>query len=189
MKRLAFVPVLILISTILSFPSDPGHGLTWEDVVLDQPNLEIEPFLISSDPSICSQPDYRFETVADLRCLRSSGIPIPVTDAEGSIYFITTTGPVPGQNGALWRTRKNGKTQRVAYTRTRHISAEAFEHGVFLALYPDQVHGFLYVTLLSACQPLGHADCEYQHKTEVFRIRGLKSLKKIQEGSKDTGPK
>ena len=173
MSRFAIALLCLCGSVGVLQAAEPGL-LTFSDIQADVPGVKVEPFLGNQGASFCSPQPPSNEVVADLRCLRWG--PSPATDADGSIYFTTTDVgiSVPPKLSALWRTRRNGTTERVVHVEPRQLPSGAWATGFFLGFVIDPPRGYLYAQFRSTCVPLSGGDpCQGTGTLEIVRISGL----------------
>lgn len=174
MMRLSIVVLCILGSTGIFHAAEPTSWLTTSDIQIDAPGLKVERFLSAQEASACSPQPPGFEQVADLRCLRWASM--PATDAEGSIYFTTTDAgiSIPPRPSALWRTRRDGTTERVVHVEARMLPSGGWATGSFQGFVLDSPRGYLYALFRTSCVPLSSGEsCRGVGTTEVVRITGL----------------
>jgi len=157
MIRSSIVVLGIIVGTAPSLASDSAVWLTATDIQTDLPGLRVEEFLNAQEGSFCSPQAPGYESVPDLRCLRWASA--PATDADGSIYFTTSdTGiHLPPRPSAIWRTRRDGSTERVAHIGARMLPSGGWATGSFLGFVLDSPRGYLYAQFRSSCPLCQHA--------------------------------
>jgi hypothetical protein len=163
--------------------AEPMPWLTDKDVKLDLLGLSLEQLLPAMESLSCSPTAPGFEYIADLRCIRWTSE--PAVDADGSIYFTTEdTGiRMPPYASSIWRTRRDGKTERVAHIEPRLVPPGIWMTGSFQGFVVDVVRGQLNVLLRSSCQPTKpDQECRGGGAFQVLRIAGLPVLKSSRAG-------
>ncbi len=156
---------------------EAARCLRGEDIRTDIAGLKMQQFLPSTDNAICAPKAPAFEYVPDLRCLR--WVATPTTDAEGSIYFTIENAGIglPPHPSVIWRTRRNGKTEKVAHIDAREISPGLWARPSIQGFLIDSSHGLLYLVLRCTCEPSQPAQvCSFSATSEVARISGLPTL-------------
>ncbi len=160
---------LALAATTVALASDPGERQRAEDVVLEIGGLHAEAFL-PPNPE-CSQAG-----PLDIRCFAYQ-IVSPF-DAEGSQYFLHEA--PDAARWEIWRTRRNGQSERVAYVEHRTVGSTTIDAANFTSLSVDLVRGFIYVWMNSECFELTEEPhCNYGPAGETIRIEGLETLAEV----------
>ena len=178
MIRSSKVILCLLASAGVFHATEPAPSQTPGAIQVDVPGLKVEQFLSAQEASACSPQPPAYDPVPDLRCLR--WVSLPATDAAGSIYFTTTEAGIslPPNPSTLWRTRRDGTTERVVHVEASMLPSGAWATASFLGFVIDSPRGFLYVLLRRSCVPLS-ADqvCRGIGTSEVARITGLPTFR------------
>jgi len=176
MKRLAGTFFLLIGLGWPTLASDPGQRFSWEDVSIDVRGLRAERFLEPLEASLCGFSGIPEDPPPDVRCVRL--FPSQPVDAGGAIYFVARAGTDRLRLvSEIWRTRRDGVTERIAHLIGRDVEGGTRDVGGFGNVYVDLAGGQLYVALHSNCVASENATCAYEPAVSIFRITGFDTLR------------
>ncbi len=177
MRGLVSLFSLAIVTTSPLTAGDTEAWLTHTDVQVDVAGLRVQSFLPAGEASICAGEGPNYRPVPDLRCLRWPSA--PSVDASGAIYFTTDRGGLgfPPDSATLWRTTRDGNTERVIHVDPRLDPRGVWIVARFDGFVVDSVHGTISLLLRSTCLPAQtQSNCRGTGTTQVVRISGLPAL-------------